>query len=167
MTVPRELSILLRDTLRDESVSKILESSPKLRRLIRRMYDEIQSLLNEDEDDQSVFPVKSGTETKLLRTYDIYFFEAQGRKVALRTRAQEISFYSSFEQIMSQVPDWFWRCHRGYIVNTKRIQSVNFAESTILLADGSSIPFSRSYRDAARAVLDKLLGNTAASADLR
>ena len=156
MTIPDDLNALIRDTLRDEGVSDLLESSPKLRRLIKRMYGEIQRLSDEDEDDGSVFPVKSGAETRLLRTCDIYFFEAQGRKVALRTKAQEISFYSSFEQLMSQLPEWFLRCHRGYIVNTKKMNSVNFAESSILLSDGSSVPFSRSYRDAAKAALDKL-----------
>ena len=158
MTIPDDLGALLRDTLRDENVSDLLDSSPKLRRLIKRMYGEIQRLSSEEEDDGSVFPVKSGAETRLLRTCDIYFFEAQGRKVALRTKAQEISFYSSFEQLTNQLPEWFMRCHRGYIVNTKKMKAVNFAESNILLSDGSSVPFSRSYRDAAKAALDKLQG---------
>ena len=158
MTASDELNSLIQDTLRDESISGFLQTSPKLRRLIKRMYGEIQRLTGEDEDDGSVFPVKSGAETRLLRTCDIFFFEAQGRKVALRTRAQEISFYSNFEQLMSQLPDTFMRCHRGYIVNTKKMKSINFAESNILLSDGSNVPFSRSYRDAARAALDKLLG---------
>ena len=41
MTMPKELSALLSETLRDEDVSKLLETSPKLRRLIKRMYGEI------------------------------------------------------------------------------------------------------------------------------
>ena len=157
MTVSDELNTLIQETLRDENVSDFLDSSPKMRRLIKRMYGEIQRLTGEDEDDGSVFPVKSGAETRLLRTCDIFFFEAQGRKVALRTRAQEISFYSNFEQLTSQLPDTFMRCHRGYIINTRKMKAVNFAESIILLSDGSNVPFSRSYRDAARAALDKLL----------
>ena len=158
MTIPDELNSLIRETLRDDDVSELLEASPKLRRLIKRMYGEIQRLSGDDEDDGSVFAVKSGGETRLLRTCDIFLFEAQGRKVALRTKAQEISFYSSFEQLMNQLPDWFLRCHRGYIVNTKKMQSISFSDSTVQLTDGSSVPFSRSYRDAARAALDKLHG---------
>ena len=156
MTVSDELSSLIRNTLLDEGVSELLDASPKLRRLIKRMYSEIQRLSDEDEDDGSVFPVKSGGETRLLRACDILLFEAQGRKVALRTKAQEISFYSSFEQLMSQLPDWFLRCHRGYIVNTKKIKSINFTENSILLSDSSTVPFSRSYREAAKAVLERL-----------
>jgi DNA-binding LytR/AlgR family response regulator len=160
VTIPDELNALIRDTLKDEDVSELLETSPKLRRLIKRMYGEIKRLSDdEDEDDGSVFPVKSGAETRLLRACDIFLFEAQGRKVALRTKAQEISFYSNFELLTSQLPGWFLRCHRGYIVNTKKIKSVNFAGSTVCLSDGSNVPFSRSYRDTVRAALEKLQGS--------
>ena len=161
MIMQNELSSLLRDTLRDEDVSRLLETSPKLRRLIKKMYGEIQRLTDDDEDDGSVFPVRSGAETRLLRTCDILLFEAQGRKVALRTKAQEISFYSNFEQLKSQLPDSFLRCHRGYIVNTKKVQNVNFALSVIVLTDGSNVPFSRTYREAVRVTLSKLLDNPA------
>ena len=85
-------------------------------------------------------------------------FEAQGRKVALRTKAQEISFYSSFEQLAGQLPEWFLRCHRGYIVNMKKARNVSFAESVIELTDGSSVPLSRTYRDPMRAALGRLQG---------
>ena len=154
MTTQGELNALLRETLRDKDVSKLLESSPKLKQLIRQMYGELRRLSGDGEDDGSVFPVKSGAETRLLRTGDIYFFEAQGRKIALRTKAQELSFYSNFEQLLEQLPDWFLRCHRSYIVNTRKVRSVSFAENIIAMDDGSSVPFSRTYRDAVRAVWD-------------
>jgi len=152
--MPKDLNELLRETLLDRDVSKLLEDSPKLRRLIKRMYGEIQKLSGDDDDDDgSVFPVKSGAETRLLRTCDIFFFEAQGRKAALRTKAQEIAFYTNFEQLTSQLPETFLRCHRGFIVNTKKMRNVNFSENAIYLSDGSQVPFSRTYRDDVRAVL--------------
>lgn len=150
-----EMEILLRNAMRDKDISRLMDSSPKLRSLIRRMYGEIQRLAEDEDDDGSVFPVKSGAETRLLRTCDIYFFEAQGRKIALRTKAQEIAFYSSFEQLLEQLPDWFLRCHRGYIINLKKLGGVNFAEGTISMSDGSDVPFSRSYRDSVRAALER------------
>ena len=152
-----DLSALMRETLQDENVSKLLGESPKLRRLIKRMYGEIQRLSDEDEDDGTVFPIKSGSETRLLRTCDIFLFEAQGRKVALRTKAQEISFYSSFESLMEQLPDSFLRCHRGYIVNIKKIQNVSFPESLVRLSDGSEVPFSRSYRESVRTAIGRAI----------
>ena len=155
MTLSDELGVLITETLRDENVSRLLESSPKLRRLIRRMYDELRQQSADDGDDGSVFTVKSGAERRILRACDIYFFEAQGRKVALRTKTQEISFYSSFDQLKEQLPDWFLRCHRAYVINTRKIMSVNFPDSVITMTDGSDVPFSRMYRDAVRAITNK------------
>ena len=155
MTVFDEVNALLRDTLRDERISRLLDCTPKLRRLIRLMYSELRRLYGETGDDGFVFTVKSGAERRLLRAVDIFFFEAQGRKVALRTKTQEISFYSSFEQLKEQLPDFFLRCHRGYIINTKKVQGVNFTESVVIMADGSNVPFSRMYRDSVRAMADR------------
>jgi DNA-binding LytR/AlgR family response regulator len=153
-----ELGLLLKKTLRDTEVARTLDGSPKLRHLIKRMYDEINRLGGEDADDGSVFPVKSGAETRLLRTCDIFFFESQGRKTAIRTKAQEISFYSNFEDVLAQLPEHFLRCHRSFIVNAKKARSVSFSENLIAMADGSSVPFSRSYRAEVR----EKLGNPGA-----
>ena len=48
------------------------------------------------------------------------------------------------------------RCHRGYIVNMKKIESVSFAENNIVLSDSSNVPLSRTYRDAARVALSEM-----------
>jgi DNA-binding LytR/AlgR family response regulator len=132
-----------------------------LRRLIKRLLDEIR-VLRSDEDDGSVFPVKIGSETRLLRACDIIFLESHGRKIALRTMAQEISFYSGFDGLTAQLPDWFLRCHRGYIVNTKKVLGADFALGILTLSDGSAVPFSRTYRDAVHAALDKTGGGKTA-----
>ncbi|MDR1605184.1 MAG: LytTR family transcriptional regulator [Gracilibacteraceae bacterium] len=148
-----DLRLYVRRMMRDESVAATLRESPKLRRLVKRLYDEVRRA---DGDDGSVFPVKNGAETKLFRASDIFFFEAQGRKIALRTKAQEILFYSNFDQLLRQLPDWFLRCHRGYIVNIKKIDGVNFADNVITMTEGSAVPISRTYRDSVRERLEEL-----------
>lgn len=153
--MPEDLGAYVRSALHDEEVVRSLENSPKLRRLLKRLLDEIRGLRGDSDDDGSVFPVKSGSETRLLRACDILFLESQGRKTALRTKAQEITFYSSFDSLTAQLPDWFLRCHRGYIVNTKKLSGADFTENTLTLSDGSTVPFSRTYRAAVRAALDK------------
>jgi DNA-binding LytR/AlgR family response regulator len=149
-----DLGAFVKNALLDEEVSRCLGSSPKLRVLLKRLLDEIRQLRGEEEDDGSVFPVKNGAETRLMRACDIYFFESRGRKIALRTRAQEITFYSNFESLASQLPNWFLRCHRGYIVNMKKMTGADFSENTLTLSDDSAIPISRTYRDAVRAAVN-------------
>jgi DNA-binding LytR/AlgR family response regulator len=154
-----DLGAYVRETLRDAGVARALESSPKLRRLLKRLLDEIRRLMGiSEEDDGSVFPIKNGAETQLIRACDIFFFEAQGRKIALRTQSQELTFYASFEHLTDQLPSWFLRCHRGYIVNAKKLRSASLAENTLMLSDGSAVPVSRTYRDAVRAALENKKG---------
>jgi DNA-binding LytR/AlgR family response regulator len=152
-----DLTAFVKSVLHDEDVAKILQESPKLRTLVKRLYNEARRISGDDDDD-SLFPVKNGAETRFLKTRDILFFESRGRKIALRTKAQEIVFYSNFEQISEQVPEHFMRCHRGYIVNTRKIQAANFAENTIAMAEGSIVPFSRTYRDAVRERIENIGG---------
>jgi DNA-binding LytR/AlgR family response regulator len=159
--MPEDFAAFVNKTLRDEDVSKLLRTAPKLRGLIKRMYDEVRRLSgedNDDDDDGSVFPVKTTSGTRLMRACDIFFFEAQGRKIALRTRAQEITFYSNFEQLINQLPNAFIRCHRGFIVNTRKVRSASFADNTLTMKDGSAVPISRTYRAIVRTAIDRTGG---------
>ena len=37
----------------------------------------------------------------------------------------------------------FWRCHRGFLVNRNRIQTVDLKHQTVLLDNGEECPLSR------------------------
>lgn len=76
----------------------------------------------------------------------ISFFEARNKKIYLRVGSEEYDFYDSIENIAGQVPDYFIRCHRAYLVNGKRIKKVCMAENCIELHGGAVVPFSRTYR---------------------
>ena len=151
-----DLNKFVREVLQDRDVALQLERSPKLYELIKRLYQQAQILSGNEEDDGFLFPVKSGSEVNLLRCCDIYFFESQGRRIAIRTKAQEILIYSNFDQITEQTPDHFIRCHRGYIVNTHKIRSVNYSDNLITMNDDSIVPFSRTYRDEVREAVDRI-----------
>ena len=84
---------------------------------------------------------------------DILFFEAQTKKVAVKTFGQEVSYYDSIESIAENLPPYFARCHRSFIINANHIKSAHFGENTIRLKDGSQIPISRSYKDDIRKIL--------------
>ena len=107
-----------------------------------------------ERDEQSVFTVKNGSGYFSVNTGDISFFEAQGKKIAVKTRGQVILFYSNFKTVLAQLPDWFFRCHKGYVVNTKLIIHANFTEMTLKLKDQSVIPISRTYRDEIRSLIE-------------
>ena len=107
---------------------------------------------------QPVFTVKTRGEYFTINTGDISFFEAQGKKIAIKTPGQEILFYSNFETVLEQLPDWFIRCHKGYVVNTKLIVKASFTEMILKLKDQSVIPISRTYRDEIRSRIESIGG---------
>lgn len=77
---------------------------------------------------------------------EIYFFEAFGKKIVLRSLGQEIEYYDSLKSIRERLPKYFMQCHRSYIINIRLIQTIHFAESEIIMKNGASIPVSRSYK---------------------
>ena len=99
------------------------------------------------------FSIKSEGEHYLLDAGSISFFEASGKKIAVKTGAQQISFYGTLKETIDALPPYFIRCHKGFVVNIRKITKVNLSDMTICLNDGCSIPLSRSYRDEVKAVL--------------
>lgn len=78
----------------------------------------------------------------------IYFFEAREKKIYVCIGKEEYGFYSSIDKILIELPAFFVRCHRGFIVNTKKIRKIILSQSIIYLKDGFDVPLSRSYKAA-------------------
>ncbi len=112
----------------------------RLERFVVPMLEKIKG----DSDDIFVFATKEGI-TK-IPYQQIYCFESSRKKVYIRLRTEEYSYYNTLEQLAVELPEEFVRCHRSFIVNNKRIVRYIAAENLIQLDDGTKIPVSRSYR---------------------
>ena len=97
-------------------------------------------------DSGEVFTIKSGSEYRKVPLRSIMFFQSQEKKIILATDKQEIGFYSSLSAIAGQIPDYFIRCYKSFIVNTKFIVAVDVSLMEISLANGFKIPLSRQYK---------------------
>ncbi|MCD8103779.1 MAG: LytTR family transcriptional regulator DNA-binding domain-containing protein [Lachnospiraceae bacterium] len=78
----------------------------------------------------------------------IYYLEARGKKVFIRTKAEEFGVRGTIENLAEQLPENFTRCQRSYIVNTDYITRVRLCENRLYLRDDLWVPISRSYREA-------------------
>jgi len=107
----------------------------------------VEKLKNKIKDKNKFFKIKNGSDYYMIDTDTISFFEAQGKKIAVKTNGQEITFYSNFDTILNQVSNNFIRCHKGYVVNINLIVQVNFTEMILILKDKCCIPISRTYKD--------------------
>lgn len=79
--------------------------------------------------------------------YDrIYYFEAREKKVYVCAGKEEFGFYHTMDRLAEELPEQFIRCHRGFIVNARKIRKVMLAQNLIWLADDFEVPVSRSYK---------------------
>lgn len=118
--------------------------------LLDLYYDRIDS----GSDDRS-FLVET-TEGKIILPYkDIYYFEARNKKIYVRTADREYGIYSTLEKLQTGLPDYFLPCHRSYVINTRHMVSVQFADNLIYMDHDIVLPLSRTYRKQIRELVNE------------
>ncbi len=132
----------------------ILASSLMIRPLTRgKLLDNLSELLEqyqdrgETEEEESLI-----IETREGKTYvpysKIYYFEAREKKIYVRLKKTELTFYETIEHLAERLPSGFVRCHRSFIVCRSRIRKVMLSKNLIELEQGMEVPLSRSYKHA-------------------
>lgn len=99
---------------------------------------------------ENYFSLNIGSRIYRIPYANINYFEAAQKKIFINTDTQRIGYYDSLEAIGARLDEVFIRCHKGYIVNSKKIESIDFSSMIIYLKDGSSLPVSRTYKEAVR-----------------
>ncbi|MCM1122697.1 MAG: LytTR family transcriptional regulator DNA-binding domain-containing protein [Eubacterium sp.] len=153
----KELSLML---IADTSISPmsyvrpgIMASSLLLRpcedeEIDRVMREFLEACLERFETGQGSFVVET-REGKLNIPFDkIYYFEAREKKLHIQTDREEYGFYGTIDRLEEELPAHFMRCHRSFIVNTRKIEKVVLSQNIIYLAEGRDVPLSRSYKAA-------------------
>lgn len=153
----------------DETISPIKYMKPSIMAaslLLRPIYEQqMQKTIKEilslfvkntlDDTEENSFWIDS-REGKVKVPYNrISYFEAREKKIFLCLETKEYGFYETMNQLIETLPDYFIRCHRGYIVNTKKIEKVSLTNNEIELEDEIYIPISRSYRNAVKECVQK------------
>lgn len=106
--------------------------------------------LNDEYDEQLSLDTKEGLIRIPFR--EICFIEARAKKVYVRLKTKEYGYYDTLEHLLEFLPDNFMRCHRGIIVNIKKIREIHYSENLIFLEDGMQIPVSRSYKSVLKGI---------------
>lgn len=88
---------------------------------------------------------------------NIIYFEFTGKKITLHMEKRSITFYDTMCHLQEILPDYFIRCHRGFIVNMNQLINVSFGSNTLLVRNEIEIPISRSYKENFRLQLKKHL----------
>ncbi|MGL5436043.1 MAG: LytR/AlgR family response regulator transcription factor [Lachnospiraceae bacterium] len=101
---------------------------------------------SQQESQEETFVVETQEGKTYVPLNQIYYFEAREKKIYLRLKKQELTFYETIEHLSNRLPEMFLRCHRSFIVNRKKIQKVMLSKNLILLDRSMELPLSRSYK---------------------
>lgn len=115
-----------------------------IRKKLESFINTVLEELNRNMDDVFILETREGI-TK-IPYQQIYYFESNRKKVYVRLKSEEYSYYDTLEQLNESLPDDFVRCHRSFIVNKSRVIRYAASEGVVELDDGTVIPVSRSYR---------------------
>ncbi len=108
----------------------------KLEETILRLYEDAIS-------DNEKF-VKLGNGKQLLNANDILYIEKNKAKATIHTTYSDLQVYGTFDNISNCLPDYFIRCHKSYIVNSKKITQVDNHKNVFYIND-EEIHFSKKF----------------------
>ncbi|AQY50133.1 accessory gene regulator protein A [Listeria weihenstephanensis FSL R9-0317] len=69
---------------------------------------------------------------------DILFLEtsAKARRIILHAKDRQIEFYGRMKGLDEKLDERFFRTHRSFILNTDKIESINYSKGTITVVNG-------------------------------
>lgn len=119
-----------------------------------RIFDDICADMKRSEGTAGRFRFRIRSREYSVNMDSILFFEAADKKVILRTAGQAFEFYMPMDKILSQLPDWFARIHKSYIVNSRHIAQIDRRNMTVVMDDNSRVYISRTYKDNLMAAME-------------
>ncbi len=101
----------------------------------RNAHSESKKLIFETDRGINAFEIK-----------EIFYLEAVSHKTKITTRSDEITVNESISSVSERLPEYFFKCHRSYIVNLGHVSSIRQYET--VLDNGAVVPVSRRlYRE--------------------
>ena len=119
----------------------------QMRRSMREILGDYVAQYAPEEADEAM-TVFSGKTMHRIRYRDICYLEAQDKLVNLCLGRKLVAVRGSLAAFERELSEDFIRCHRGYIVNRRYIESLDRKNLLLSLKDGQQLPVSRSCRDA-------------------
>ncbi len=107
-----------------------------------------------DEDDAlKSFAIESKEGITKVPYRKIVCFESRAKRISVRLAHEEYTYYDTLDRLQKSLPEQFVRCHRGFIVNARRIRQLHLSDNSVVMDDGSVVPVSRSYKSTLKELL--------------
>lgn len=113
------------------------------RDVLGELYNHLQT---EKEENTDVFVMEERNQEKRIPFQKIAYFEARNKKIYAVVENQEYGFYDTIANLEGRLPAYFVRCHRSYLVNSKKVKGVYVKKGEVELEHDIILPLSRTYR---------------------
>ncbi|MEY3368184.1 MAG: hypothetical protein RI973_1339 [Bacteroidota bacterium] len=112
-----------------------------------------------DATQQDVFYIRKNNVAHRINLSEILFVESFKNYCTIHSPKNKYTLRSTISSLEEKLPaDLFLRIHKSYIVNLRKIETVEISRGKVKLA-GIEVPFGKSYR---QLLLDKIAQNDAA-----
>ena len=109
-------------------------------KVLEAVFEKVVRLLTEGDEKRFVLVNKEGRH--ILPYSSILYLESTGHKVIVCTAAGQYELYGKLDELERSFPAQFIRCHKSFLVNMDRTDSINKAHQ-LLLDDGTALPVSK------------------------
>ena len=90
-----------------------------------------------EENSKKKILIKSSGISKNVFLKDIFYIESSNKKVVFHTIEGSFEVYTKMEVLEKELGEYFYRCHRCYLVNMEKIE--NYNSNTIQLINGEKL----------------------------
>lgn len=98
------------------------------------------------------FSCQKDSVRRLIPFSEIYYFETSNKQITVKTKKGTYCFYGSLSRIEPELPPYFIRCHRGYIVNMFCITEIHGVDE-IYIGEEKIIPIAKKYQKKMKVLL--------------
>lgn len=110
-------------------------------------------------DRKDTIVLKHKSETTIIQTNDILYIEVLRKEVTINKKEEKRLFKTSMKSIEDNlIKKNFFRCHKSYLINLKKVKSLNEKENIVTI-DSFEIPVSRYKLKELKIKLAHILGD--------
>lgn len=124
--------------------SDINDMKNRIKDCLVEIYDNYENI---NANKSNKITISSGDNLIQVDLDDILFFETSeiDHKIRIHTIKEQIEFYGTLKDIEKRVSPDFYKSHRSYLVNTKKIKSIDKKRLIINMVDGEKCYISLRY----------------------
>jgi len=119
----------------------------KMKTRIEECLKEASDLYFNESKFNRIITVKTSHKILNLRVEDILFLETseKAHKIRVHEMNSQKEFYATLKEIEEQLGSDFYRCHKSFIVNVRKIKEINKTLGCAIMANGEQCYISNKY----------------------